>query len=727
MSDQVLTISRPLETIGHDTPRIDALERVTGAAKYTRDIKLPGMLYARVLRSPHPHARIISIDADRAAALPGVRAIITHQNAQVVWGSGSVSGGRQYSDPTKDLTLHRRYIFNNPVRFVGEPVAAVAAVDRHTAEEALNLIRVEYEPLPFVMDPEAALTADSPKVWPEGNVCPDARNEFAPMVSQRGDVAAGCAEADHVFEGRYSTQFIHNAQMEPRCALAQWGVEGGEEKLTLYTPTQGIANCRHDTARDLGLQDHQVRIICQYMGGGFGNKNQNQDADLIAATLAKQAAARVMLEYERREDWLGVHGRWPTVQNYRIGVKNDGTVTAIEMNALSAMGPYRKNSGGISGIEVYACDNYLRTITPVYTNRTVSGNFRAPSEPHGFYGIESMMDDVAFRLGMDPVQFSLKNIRRPTDAAPFTNYSLDTCIERGAELFDWQSRWRTVPGSDTGPVKRGAGMSFMMFRAGLGTSSAIVRVDSQDHYTLYVGVTDIGPGARTTMGMIAAEALGVPLSRVTVISGDTDRCPYSVGESGSRTTIMTGYAVVAACEDLKAQLAAKGRPAGADVLIASATPSPSTDGKQRQCFGAHFVEVEVDMGLGTTRITRYVAVHESGRIINPMAALGQIKGAILQGVGQALHEDTLYDQRHGQPLTVGYYGARHLTHADVPDIEVEFIQVDDGYGPFGAKTAGEAGIILAPAAVANAVFNATGTRMRDLPITRDKVLAGAVV
>ena len=727
MSDQVLTISRPLETIGHDTPRIDALERVTGAAKYTRDIKLPGMLYARVLRSPHPHARIISIDADRAAALPGVRAIITHQNAQVVWGSGSVSGGRQYSDPTKDLTLHRRYIFNNPVRFVGEPVAAVAAVDRHTAEEALNLIRVEYEPLPFVMDPEAALTADSPKVWPEGNVCPDARNEFAPMVSQRGDVAAGFAEADHVFEGRYSTQFIHNAQMEPRCALAQWGVEGGEEKLTLYTPTQGIANCRHDTARDLGLQDHQVRIICQYMGGGFGNKNQNQDADLIAATLAKQAAAPVMLEYERREDWLGVHGRWPTVQNYRIGVKNDGTVTAIEMNALSAMGPYRKNSGGISGIEVYACDNYLRTITPVYTNRTVSGNFRAPSEPHGFYGIESMMDDVAFRLGMDPVQFSLKNIRRPTDAAPFTNYSLDTCIERGAELFDWQSRWRTVPGSDTGPVKRGAGMSFMMFRAGLGTSSAIVRVDSQDHYTLYVGVTDIGPGARTTMGMIAAEALGVPLSRVTVISGDTDRCPYSVGESGSRTTIMTGYAVVAACEDLKAQLAAKGRPAGADVLIASATPSPSTDGKQRQCFGAHFVEVEVDMGLGTTRITRYVAVHESGRIINPMAALGQIKGAILQGVGQALHEDTLYDQRHGQPLTVGYYGARHLTHADVPDIEVEFIQVDDGYGPFGAKTAGEAGIILAPAAVANAVFNATGTRMRDLPITRDKVLAGAVV
>lgn len=718
MSEARYSGLEPLNTIGKATARVDAVERVTGEARYSRDIKLPGMLYGQVLRSPHPHARIRSIDIAEASRLPGVRAIITSENAQIVWGAGSISGGRQYNDPTKDATLHRRYIFNNPVRFVGDSVAAVAAVDRHTAEAALALIKVDYEELPFVLEPEAALAEDAPLVWPDGNLCPDFRNNFEPMVSDIGDIEAGFAEADQIFEARYETSFIHNGQMEPRCALANW--EG--DKLTLYTPTQGISNCRHDTARDLGLEDHQVRIICNYMGGGFGNKNQNQDADLVAATLAKASSAPVMLEYSRRDDWLGVHGRWPTVQYYKIGTKNDGTVTAMQMRGYSGMGPYRKNSGGISGMDVYACPNRLRTIYPVYTNRTTSGNFRAPSEPHGFYGIESMMDDVAYKLGVDPVEFALKNMRRPTDNRPFTNYTLDEVITTGAEQFDWASRRRVTPGSDEGPIKRGSGFSFMMFRSGLGTSSAIVRVDSKQNYTLFVGVTDIGPGAKTTMGMIAAEELGVPLSQLEVVSGDTDRCPYSVGESGSRTTIQTGYAVVQAAKELNQQIATQGMPTGSDVLIASATPIPSTDGKTRQCFGAHFVEVEVDTRIGTTRILKYTTVHESGRIINPTTARDQVRGATIQGIGQALHEDLLYDPASGQPLTTGYYRARHLTHLDIPDIEVTFIEVDDGYGPFGAKTVGEAGIILAPAAVANAIANATGKRMTSLPISRDKIL-----
>ena len=708
----------PMQIIGNDTPRVDAIERVTGAAKFTRDVKLPGMLYARVLRSPHPHARIVSVDTSEAASLPGVRSVITHEDAQVVWGAGSVSGGRQYNDPTKDATLHRRYIFNNPVRCVGDSVAAVAATDRHIAEQAIALIKVEYELLPFVLEPEAALEDDAPKIWPEGNLCPDFRNNFEPMTSDVGDVEAGFADADQVFEEKYETGFIHNAQMEPRCSLASW--EG--EKLTLYTPSQGISNCRHDTAKDLGLEDHQVRVVAQYMGGGFGNKNQNQDSDLVAATLSRRSGAPVMVEYSRREDWLGVHGRWPTVQYYKIGVKDDGQVTAMQMRAYSGMGPYRKNSGGISGMDAYGCPNRLREIYPVYTNRTTSGNFRAPSEPHGFYGIESMMDDIAYKIGMDPVEFTLRNMRRPTDDQPFTNYSLEEVIETGARQFNWQSRRKLTPGSDEGPIKRGAGFSFMMFRAGVGTSSAIVRVDSNEKYTLFVGVTDIGPGAKTTMGMIAAEALAVPLSQVEVVWGDTDRCPYSVGESGSRTTIQTGLAVVQAVEELRSQIADQGMPNGGDVLIGTATPVPTTDGKTRQCFGAHYVEVEVDTRIGTTRILKYTAVHESGRIINPTTARDQIRGATIQGIGQALHEDLLYDSDSGQPLTPGYYRARHLTHQDVPDIDVTFIEVDDGYGPFGAKTAGESGIILAPAAVANAVANATGNRMTSLPITRDKIL-----
>ncbi|MCB1671125.1 MAG: xanthine dehydrogenase family protein molybdopterin-binding subunit [Gammaproteobacteria bacterium] len=718
MSEQVNQAVEPLATIGNATPRIDAVERVTGTARYTRDQRLPGMLYARILRSRLPHARIVRIDTSRAEQLAGVVSVITHENAQVVWGAGSVSGGRQYNDPVKEATLHRRYIFNNPVRFVGEPIAAVAATDRHIAEQALSLIEVEYEALPFVLDPEAALQESAAKVWPEGNLAPDAGNRFQPMVTRRGEIDAGFAQADRVFEDRYSTAFIHNAQMEPRCALAHW--EG--DRLTLYSPTQGISNCRHDTARDLGLADHQVRVVCQYMGGGFGNKNQNQDTDLIAATLSRRSSAPVMVEYSRKEDWVRVHGRWPTVQYYKIGVTNEGTVTAMQMNAYSGMGPYRKNSGGISGMDGYACENLERVIYPVYTNRTVSGNFRAPSEPHGHFGIESMMDEIAYQLGLDPVEFTLRNMRRPTEASPFTNYSLDQCIARGVELFDWPNRRRTSPGSDNGPLKRGAGFSFMMFRAGVGSSSAIVRVDGDQSYTLYVGVTDIGPGAKTTMGMIAAEELGVPLSRVEVVSGDTDRCPYSVGESGSRTTIMTGYAVVEACRDLKRQVAQKGFPSTGEVLIASATPTPTTDGKIRNCFAAHFCEVEVDTRLGTSQVTKYVAVHESGRLINPQTARDQIRGATIQGIGQALHENTLYDSNTGQPLTSGYYSGRLATHLDVPDIEVEFIEVDDGYGPFGAKTAGEAGIILSPAAVANAVSNAIGRRMKDLPITRNRVL-----
>ena len=708
----------PMNIVGHNVPRIDSYERVTGRATYTGDVRLPGMLYARVLRSPHPHARIRSIDTSRAEALPGVRAVVTHETHKLIYSSGSIAGGRQYSDAAKDVTRNVRYMFDNPVRFVGQPVAAVAAVDRHVAEEALQLIEIDYEELPFVIDPEEALEPGAPLIWPEGNLALDGANQARPSGGTSGDPEAGFRAADQVFEDRYTTAFVQDGQMEPRSALAQW--EG--DKVTIYTPTQGISNCRHDNARDLGLEDHQVQIICKYMGGGFGDKNGSYYFDLIAATLAKEADAPVLLELTRKDDWLGTHGRWHTVQDLRVGVARDGTVTAIGLRAYSGMGPYLRRSGGISGIDAYACPNVDRVIYPVHTNRMVSGNFRAPSDPQGFFAIQSMMDDIAYKVGMDPVDFVLKNMRRPTEEERYTNYSLEECIIRGRELFDWESRWRPEPGSDSGPVKRGSGMAFMMFRSGVGPSSAIVRVNSDERYTLFVGVTDIGPGAKTTMALIAAEELGVPLSQVEVVWGDTDLCPYSVGESGSRTTTQTGYAVVQAALDLKRQIAEKGMPRGDDVLIASATPTPSTQGMRRMCFGAHFVEVEADVQLGHVRIIKYVAVHESGRILNPLPAKDQIRGAALQGVGQALHEDLLYDPRNGHPLTAGYYGARHLTHMDVPEIEVTFIETDDGFGPYGAKTVGEAGIILGPAAVANAIFNTIGHRMKDLPITREKIL-----
>src|SRR5215471_19750384 len=631
-----------LKTIGHATPRIDALERVTGKAKYSGDIRLPGMLYARVLRSPHPHARLRSIDVSKALALPGVKTILSHENSQVVWGAGGISGGQQYNDEIKKITKHRRYIFNNPVRFVGEPVAAVAAVNRHVAEEALRLIQVDYEVLGFVLEPEDALKPGVVQIWPEGNLSLNAQNQAQPQVTRRGNVEEGFNASDQVFEDRYTTAFVHNAQMEPRVCVATW--EG--DKLTLYTPTQGISNCRSDTARDLGMPVEKVQIVSQYMGGGFGNKNQNQDADLITAMLSKQAGAPVKLEMSRKEDFIGVHGRWPTVQYYKVGVTKDGVLKSVQLRGYSGMGPYRKNTGAIGGIDLYQCPNIESTIYPVYTNKTVSSNFRKPEYPQGFYSIESMMDDVAYKMKMDPVDFILKNMtRKSRDEVPYTNYSLEECIRRGAEAFEWKKRWRPQPGSDPGPVKKGAGVAFMAFRSALGRSSAVIRLDAKGTYTLFVGVTDVGPGAKTTMAIIAAEALSVPVSKIDVVWGDTDRCPYSVGESGSRTTIQTGYAVIQAAEALKRQIAEKGLPKGEDVLAGSASPNPTLDGKVRAAFAAHFVEVEVDTELGHVRVLKYLAVHDSGRIMNPLTARSQIKGGALMGVGMALHEDLLYDRR----------------------------------------------------------------------------------
>ena len=708
----------PMKVIGQSTPRIDAAERVSGRATYTRDVYLDGMLYAQMLRSPHPHARIKSIDLSKAKALPGVKAIVTHENCNFVWGAGSIAGGGQYNDELKKITKQRRYAFNNPVRYVGEPVAAVAAVDRHVAEEAVRLITVEYEVLPFVLDQEAALKDDAVKLWPEGNISLNARNEAVPNVSKRGDVEQGFREADHVFEERYSTVMCHNAQMEPRSVVAHW--QG--DKLTVYTPTGGISNCHHDIARDLGIPDEKVRVICHYMGGNFGNKNQNQDSDLITAVLAKEAGAPVKLEFSRKEDFIGMHGRWPTVQYYKVGVKNDGTLTAIQLRTISNMGPYRKNNGGVAGIELYECGHTESTLYPMYTNRTTSANFRGPTDPQGYYPIQSLMDDVAYAVKMDPVDFILKNMVKPGPRTVFTNYSLDECIRRGAEIFEWKKRWRPQPGSDPGPIKRGAGVAFMSFRSGVGNSSAVLTVDAREQYTLFVGVTDVGPGAKTTMNIIAADELGVPLTKVAVVWGDTDTCPYSVGESGSRTTIMTGEAVIAAARDLKKQIAEKGFPSGATLLKATGSPNPRLDGKIRNCFGAHFVEVEVDTELGTVTFLKYVAVHESGRIMNPLTATSQIKGGVGMGIGMALHENMIYDQRTGIPVVTGYYFDRVPTHLDVPDVDVTFIEVDDGYGPYGAKSVGESGMIQTPAAVSNAVYNAIGRRIRDLPITRDKIL-----
>jgi CO/xanthine dehydrogenase Mo-binding subunit len=726
-------MSRPLDVVGQPTPRIDAAERVTGRAKYTADVQLPGMLYARVLRSPHPHARIVSIDTSRAQVLPGVRGIVHYQNANVRWHSGD--------------TLHERMVFNNPVRYAGEPVAAVAAVDRHTAEDALDLIAVEYEPLSFVLEARDALRDDAPLVHEDGNVA------GGPLLAyQRGDLEAGFADADHIIEASYKSAYHNNAQMEPRAAVALW--EG--RNLTVWTTTQGVSNARRDLARDLNLPQSNVRAICLYAGGGFGNKNQAHDFDLMAAFLAKQTGRPVKLEYTRHDDFIGVHGRWSTEVDYRMGARADGTLTAIEMKAISNMGAYMKSTGAVANFERYACPNVRSEITRVFTNRISSANTRAPAYPQGYFAMEQTIDHLAHELGIDPLEMRLHNVTRLyQDKTPYTSNELEACLREGADLFGWPESWRP-PNTDPGPLKRGVGVGVGGYPAPLGLGSAIVRVNTDGSVQVLVGVVDIGTGAKTTMGMIAAEALGVPWNSIDVVNGDTTTTPFSIGESGSRTTDMTGWAVKTAAEQAQQQLFELAAPllgatsdalaarkntiyvaddparsvplrtvaARADeAIIGSATTNPELPNLARQSFAAHFTAVEVDTRTGLVRVLRYVAAHDSGQIINPLTAESQIQGGVHMGISQALMEEVEWERRTGRPVKLGYHFAHVLTHLESPQVQVHFVDNVDPYGPYGGKSVGEPGITPVPAAIANALFNATGVRVYELPMTPERVLA----
>jgi xanthine dehydrogenase molybdenum-binding subunit len=727
---------KEFSVVGKRTPRIDAYERVTGQAQYTGDIQLPGMLYARVLRSPHPHAKIISIDTSKAEKLPGVKAVIHHGNAQIPWSSGGHT--------------HRRFIFNNPVRFVGDPVAAVAAADRHIAEEALDLIEIKYEKLPHVLDPNEALKPDAPKIAPEGNLSVGKGAFSAPIEESWGDLEKGFKAADRVFEDTYITKHVNNAQLERRVSVAKW--EAG--KLTVFASTQGVSNARTDIAKDFGLPLSKVRVVSKYMGGGFGNKNQAQDYDYMTAMLAKVTSQPVKLEFTREDDYIGMHGRWSSEQHYKIGVKQDGTITAVQLDAVTNMGAYRKQSGNLSGTDFYEIANFRKHIKPVHTNTVVGANYRAPAYPQSVFGFASFLDQIAFELGINPLEMFQKNrIQKYKSKTPFTSNYLDECIAEGAKRIGWSEKWHK-PGAVSGPKKHGIGMALggYPFRPGLGAATIRVNPDGTAH--LLVGVTDIGTGAKSTMAIIAAEALGIPLSQIQVTNGDTDVTPYSVGESGSRTTPFTGPAVIAAAEDVRKQIFViaagqlKVKPEELDLrdgqvyvksdpaqkialgqavarsgdLIGRATTNISFKDVEGKSFAAHFAEVEVDTWTGHVKITRYVAAHDSGTIINRLPAESQIMGGVVQGIGMAFSEELLTDTLTAIPINPNYRDAKVPTHLETPEVEVIFIEHPDPYGPFGGKVVGEPPITAAVATIGNAIFNATGKRFKELPITPDKIV-----
>lgn len=748
-----------LHYVGKSLPKVDIIPRVTGQAQFADDIPLPPRTaHAVLVQSPHPHARIVTIDSTKAEAVPGVIAVLDsrHPGVQYRWNGGD----RKY----------KRMIFPKTLLYSGDTVAMVVAENRYIAEDAARLVDVKYEVLPYTLDARDALKPDAPVLHADEGAKSNLSSGDKPTIYQRGDIQAGFAQADFTIEADFETQYVHNNQLEPRTTLAMW--EG--KKLTLWTCTQGITNSRAQTAQDLGIQESDVRAICYYMGGGFGNKNNNQNVDTMVAAASKIVGRPVKLWMSRPGDMTEMHGRWPTKQTYKVGFKKDGTVTAVQFKAFSNLGAWAKSSGAIVGArEILDVDNVYSELYTVYTNQQAAGNFRAPPDPQGIFSIGQVVDMAAEKLGLagaDIPEFYIKTASKKSDqTGEYTSYYLPDAIRKGAEVIGWKDKWHK-PGTQQLPDGRyhGIGMAWGPYGAGLGMGSATVKVNADGSAHLIVGVTDIGTGAKTTMALFLAEALDMDPAKITVTSGDTNVAGYAVGESGSRQTGHGGPAVLKAGADVKAKLfdlavevlnaaedkaksgikytaqdldaksetifvknspdkkvtyAQAAAQAGDAVVVSAFTREAVPKGKSRLSWTAAFCEVAVDKETGQIDIARYVSVHDSGQVVNPMVAESQIHGGVVMGIGGALFEELVWDKSTGVQVTANYHEARVPSQMDFGKIEAIFVGQPDPYGPLGAKSVGEPPMVPTYAAIANAVYNAIGVRMKKVPMKPYTVLA----
>jgi xanthine dehydrogenase YagR molybdenum-binding subunit len=733
-----------LRFVGKSTPRIDGPERVTGKALYTADVQLPGMLYGKILRSPHPHAKIKKIDTRKAERLPGVRAVLSSQN-------------------TPKIAFRRQtFLFDEIVRYVGDEVACVIADTEEIAQDALDLIEVECEPLPFVLDPEEALQPNAPKVHPSGNLL-----NGEPEVYERGNLKEGFAHADVIVERTFRTQCaLHNC-MEPHGSVALW--EG--DSLTVWDSTQHIFGVREGLARLLGLPLHKVRVIKKYMGGGFGSKNNLGKYTVIAALGAKMTGRPVKIILDRHEENLAAGNRPSSVQHLKIGAKRDGTLTALELKAIIAAGAYCLWPPSVGGParELYLCPNVKAEQYTVFTNTGPLSAFRAPGYVEGTFALESLMDELARELGMDPLELRLKNYAEydQTTGRPYSTKGLRECYERGAKLFGWnlstrspslKGRGSPSPSLGEGMGERwGVGMASQIWSGnGMPPAYAFVKINPDGTATVITGTQDIGTGTKTVLAQIAAEELGFDLEKISVEIGDTQTGPYAPLSAGSMTVASVGPAVRLAAHDAREQLldvaaqvlevpresltlcdgllsspVLKEPVAVHEVLkklenfmiIGHGARAPNPEDVAVNTFGAQFAEVLVDTETGAVKVERIVAVHDSGRVINPLTLSSQIEGGIIQGLGYALFEQRVIDRDTGIVVNDNLENYKVPTALDIPKIVFEMVdRPDPRANNLGAKGVGEPPIIPTAAAIANAVANALGVRIYELPLTRDKIL-----
>lgn len=720
-----------LSIVGRRAGRADALEKVTGRARYTTDVQRPGMLHAALLRAPMPRGRLATLDLLPALAVPGVRDAIARADIP-------------------EITVNGFPLLDGTVRYAGQPVAAVVADTREAAYAALDALRVTYVAEPHAVTAAQALARDAPLVrGAHGN-----RTRRAPRAARRGDVARGLAEADVVVEREYRVPCALHTALEPHGAVAEWT----GEQLTVWESTQGIFNTRADLAEGLSLPLTSVRVVKDYMGGGFGAKNGASTNAFLAALLARRTGRPVSCINERSGEQMDSGNRASAVTRVTLGATRDGRLTAIRAETTIALGidGWEATPGKIYH-QLYSCPNVETTDSFVWTNTGAMSSFRAPGHVEGAFGLECAMDALARELGLDPLELRRRN-HAPRDEEKNRDYTgkrLLDCYRLGAERFGWDDRAQRRTAEEA-RVRRGFGMASQVWNAGGGPPAyALVRLNPDGTADVLTGSQDLGTGTRTVLAQVAAEALGSRLEAVRVVLGDTERTPYTGNSWGSMTVPSVAPAVRMAAEDARAQLleAAAGMlgaeqaalvardgaisaPNGETIAIAAVmeklgevmivgkgTRGPNPDDHSIASFGAQFAEVEVDVETGQVRVLRIVAAHDSGRILNPTLAESQVEGGVIQGLGYALLEERILDEALGLPLNPTMHDYKIPVVGDVPRIEAVFVGAADPVANHtGAKGLGEPPIIPTAPAIANAVADAIGAEVRALPMTPWRVL-----
>ena len=736
-------MAKEFKVIGKKVERVDAFEVLAGEAKYASDIYLPGMLYVKILRSPHPHAKVVKINTSKAEALPGVKAILTPAEVP------EVAIHERQSPPTVP-----KPVLATTARYVGDEILAVAAVDEETAENALERIEVQYEILPFVLDAEDAAKPSAPRIYPEGNVVREPEDRLI-----RGDVDGGFRQADVILEDRYKTHLIQHTTMEPRVTVASWS----GRRLTLWDSHKNPFRLRTDLAQALKIKVNEIRILTPYIGGDYGDKGALERQHVICALLARKTNRPVKLEFTREENYLGAHHRYPTTWYLKYGAKKDGTLTAIDVKLYADSGAYYHLDGAIAALqvpkEVYRCPNVKLEGYNVFTNKPEAGYMRCVGHPAAMFPEEVHMDRLAEKLGMDPVAFRLKNYARKEDGDqdrkfPFGSVGLEECVRRGAERIGWETKWRK-PGAAAGHVKRGLGVAFHSCRHGGISSpmSAVIKLDPDGTAQVLSGLNEIGGWQKTTLAMIAAEEMGISYEGVQVTTGDTDTTTDTGPPGGSRGTTSAGTAVIAAAIDAKNQLLEvasevlkknrrdleirdgqimiKGEDKSVPFRdILSKAPSPIVgrgSGRPPQnvllhSFGAHFAEVAVDTRTGKVEVLQLIAAHDVGRVINRLGCENQIQGGAIMGIGYGILERQYIDGKTGICINPNLVDFKIPSILDVPMVEPIIVEPEDPYGPFGAKGIGEPPYSVPTPAIANAIYNAIGVRFKEIPINIRSIL-----